>query len=149
MRKRYEEHTEDIVTQFKRPNVKMPRPKKRTEEEPSESTLPNRLRFNLTDGSLITEIPLDVEMLVGRRPRTSDPSVSVDLEAFDGQGKGVSRVHAMIVVLRDKIMLQDLQSINGTQIDGERLAPLKKYPLIDGANLTFGTLSIIVTFVYD
>jgi pSer/pThr/pTyr-binding forkhead associated (FHA) protein len=65
-----------------------------------------------------------------------------DLTPYDGLAKGVSRIHALIVVTEKEVFLRDLTSINGTQINGIRLSPNMDYPIKSGDMLSFGRLII-------
>jgi DNA-binding winged helix-turn-helix (wHTH) protein len=81
----------------------------------------------------LRQIPLIAgENLVGR-----DPRVQVWLDS-----SSVSRRHARITVSGDRIVLEDLQSKNGTKVAGRQVnAPV---PLADGDEVRFG--SVTVTF---
>jgi pSer/pThr/pTyr-binding forkhead associated (FHA) protein len=101
--------------------------------------IPDTIYFVTTDG---TEFALDSnsEIVIGRRSRPDDPPVSVDLEAFNGHAMGVSRHHAMIKKMHGRLILVDLDSINGTLVNGQRALPLKRYALQDGDMVTVGRL---------
>ena len=70
------------------------------------------------------------ENLVGR-----DPRVQVWLD-----GGGVSRRHARITVDGDRVLLEDLESKNGTKVRGERVAA--PVLLIDGDEIRFASLTV-------
>ncbi len=70
-----------------------------------------------------------------------------DLTPYDGLAKGVSRIHALIVITEKEIFLRDLSSINGTQINGIRLSPNMDYPLKGGDMISLGRLIISVTSI--
>jgi pSer/pThr/pTyr-binding forkhead associated (FHA) protein len=150
--KKYDDDRNDVVTHYQRHAANPLVPIRDDETVPDKnkaSNLPHRLRFSLTDETIVAEVTLDQEIVIGRRARSSDPAVAVDLEGFDGHQQGVSRVHAMVAVLRDEIIVQDLQSINGTHINGQRLIPLKKYPLRNGVELAVSSLKLIITYIHD
>lgn len=153
MNEKYRKDTGNVVTHYQRQAANPVMPLGDTDivdEHLDKSDLPKRLRFSLkSDNSIIAEVALNHEIILGRRARKSDPQVTVDVENFGGHEQGVSRVHAMIGVLRDTIIVQDLQSINGTYIQEQRLLPLKKYPLRDGAALSLSNLHLIVTYLFD
>jgi pSer/pThr/pTyr-binding forkhead associated (FHA) protein len=66
----------------------------------------------------------------------------IDLAAFAALDKGVSRRHAALVAYRDGLHVVDLDSVNGTFINQERLTPNKAYPLHEGDDLRVGTLNL-------
>jgi DNA-binding winged helix-turn-helix (wHTH) protein len=72
----------------------------------------------------------DGENCVGR-----DPSVHVWLDA-----KSVSRRHACIVVDCARAMIRDLDSKNGTWVQGQRLT--SERPLSDGDQIRFGSIKM-------
>ena len=76
-----------------------------------------------------------------------DPPVTVDLESFDGHDLGVSRHHAMIKQIKDNLVLVDLDSINGTFVNGHRAIPLKRYNIMDGDTVTIGRLTLEIRFM--
>ena len=78
------------------------------------------------DGEILKELPLLKERCtIGRRP-TND--LVIDHVAISGD-------HAVIVAQKDGFVLEDLNSTNGTQVNGQ---PIKKHLLQDGdvINLT-------------
>ena len=70
----------------------------------------------------------------------------VDLNESDAAEHGVSRRHAAIVNFNNAICLVDLNSSNGTFINGEKLRADYPHVLRDEDELRFGTLFVRVTF---
>lgn len=68
---------------------------------------------------------------VGRAPES-------DVWLNDGS---VSRQHARIVVAPDAVTLEDLESKNGTTVDGRRLEGVHR--LVDGEQIVFGTVACV------
>ena len=86
------------------------------------------------------------EFVLGRAVEvTSEPVV--DLTKFDGFAMGVSRRHAMIRVEGEKYMLTDLNSSNGTWLNGQRLVPAKSYELPTGAVIQLGRIKLVVSYI--
>jgi hypothetical protein len=50
----------------------------------------------------------------------------------------VSRQHAEICYIQGCYMLRDMGSVNGTEIDGQRLEPDKQYPLMNNSRIGLG-----------
>lgn len=96
-------------------------------------------------------IPLKMgkEYLIGRAIEGKTGVLPyIDLDPYDGFSKGVSRVHATIMVEEDNIYITDLDSSNGTYINNIRLIPQQKSPLTYGNIIRVGTLRLQM-LVYD
>ena len=83
---------------------------------------------------------------LGRLDPASDIFPEIDLSEDGGSGKGVSRRHARILKREGTVMVEDLGSINGTYINGRRLAPYQAEALHDGDQLQLGKLLIEIEF---
>ena len=86
------------------------------------------------------------ELLIGR----SDPQVGtkpdLDLMPYGAVEQGVSRQHAKIQRMDDTLMLVDLESTNGTYLNGQRLQPHQPRMLRDGDEVRLGHLVMHVFF---
>ena len=82
----------------------------------------------VTDGSGQTkEVPLNKERVtIGRAPDNDIP--------FNGD-KAVSGHHAVVITILQDSFLEDLDSTNGTQVNGKQVA---KHPLSNGDVITIG-----------
>jgi len=76
---------------------------------------------------------------------TSEPTV--DLSGFEAFSLGVSRRHALIKSTGKKYVLVDLNSSNGTWLNGQRLAPTRPYDLPSGAVIQLGRLKLVVSYL--
>jgi pSer/pThr/pTyr-binding forkhead associated (FHA) protein len=86
------------------------------------------------------------EFVLGRVDEaTSEPIV--DLTEFDGFATGVSRRHALIHAAGEKYMLTDLNSSNGTWLNGHRLVPTRWYVLPSGAVIQLGRMKLVVSYI--
>lgn len=102
-------------------------------------------------GETQTTVGLEVrdKIVIGR----SDPVASfypdLDLSPYGGQKKGVSRRHATVVQDNEQkaLFLEDLNSTNGTRINGFLLEPRRRYRLRDGDELEFGKVQMVLRFV--
>ncbi|NIR66291.1 MAG: FHA domain-containing protein, partial [Aliifodinibius sp.] len=63
---------------------------------------------------------------------------------YDAYEAGVSRLHATIRIEKDKVILIDLGSVNGTRIEGKRLTPHLKHTLRDGDVISLGKMKLKV-----
>ncbi len=86
------------------------------------------------------------ETILGRYDGSSKVAPTVDLTPYGAYEKGVSRVHAIIRRTNDTLALVDLGSANGTQINGQRLAPNQPRPLRDGDEIRLGKLVCRIYF---
>ncbi len=101
--------------------------------------------FLLNIGKPIALRP-EEEFVLGRVvEQTSEPIV--DLAEFDGFALGVSRRHALVQAVGDKYMLTDLNSANGTWLNGHRLVPTRSYVLPSGAVIQLGRMKLIVSYI--
>lgn len=71
----------------------------------------------------------------------------VDLTPYEAEAMGVSRLHFSIEPDVDRLILRDLNSGNGTQLNGNRLKPDEAYRISSGDQIMAGLLRLDVTFV--
>jgi FHA domain/zinc-ribbon domain len=104
-----------------------------------------RIRF-LIDGKNY-ELPVSANLIVGRHDEASpDPAPDVDLTPFGALEKGVSREHLSLTWKNDLIYVADLESTNGTMLNGQHLLPGIARLLRDGDELMIGQLIVRVHF---
>jgi pSer/pThr/pTyr-binding forkhead associated (FHA) protein len=109
-----------------------------------QGTGPLAIRLNVGDKKRELEIPLNKAIHMGRLDPASDVFPEIDLSDDGGLEKGVSRRHARILKREGTVVVEDLGSINGTFINGKRLAPYLPEVLNDGDSLQLGRLLIDV-----
>lgn len=80
--------------------------------------------------------------VIGRTDETSDYAPDIDLAEHGGREQGVSRRHAALVRYRGTIHIVDLNSVNGTYLNGRRLQPDMPYPLNAGDSLKLGNMNL-------
>lgn len=83
--------------------------------------------------------------IVGRSDNTSSYQPDIDLFEFGGQQKGVSRRHAVLMRYRGRVHLMDLESVNGTFINGQRLVPNVPYPVGAEDQLSLANMEINIS----
>lgn len=86
------------------------------------------------------------QILLGRSEPGSDGELGLDLSLYDAAEQGVSRRHAAIRRAEDSLMLLDLNSTNGTFLNGQRLPPQQPRVLRDGDEIRLGRLVMRVFF---
>lgn len=90
--------------------------------------------------------PLNAEVVsIGRRDVKRGVLVDIDLTPLDS-GKIISRRHATIEQQGGKFILKDLDSINGTWVNNERIDPHQPHTLQNGDLITFGKNGVQVRF---
>jgi hypothetical protein len=83
-------------------------------------------------------IALDADtVIIGRKDPGSPSQVDLDLSRYD-PNNAISRRHACIVHEGRKYSIVDLNSTNGTRLNGTSLLPGKKVPLTSGDVIEFG-----------
>lgn len=101
------------------------------------------------DGRLVCQIDMPVNdgYVMGRTDEASEYVPDIDLTPFGARDKGVSRRHAALVAYRGALHALDLNSVNGTYINGQRLAAEVPHPLKPGDELRLGTLALRIAAV--
>ncbi|MDM8521182.1 FHA domain-containing protein [Anaerolineales bacterium HSG6] len=107
-----------------------------------ENNLQQSIHLKIGDGIREIEASLAKAIHLGRLDPASDVFPEVDLSDESGLEKGVSRRHARIIKRDETVVVEDLGSINGTFVNGKRLAPYLPETLNDGDQLQLGNLVI-------
>ena len=83
-------------------------------------------------------------VVLGRSDPLSGAAPDVDLEPFGGEAAGLSRHHARLSLRDNQYWIEDLNSINFSYLNNQRLAPERPMRLKDGDLLRLGKL--LLTF---
>lgn len=89
-------------------------------------------------------LPAAPQALIGRADPVSNFFPDVDLTDYGGLELGVGRRHARLFVQGGQIMVEDLDSTNGTFLNAARLSPRQPTPLQQGDELRLGNLRLRV-----
>jgi hypothetical protein len=95
-------------------------------------------------GGAFFEFPLPPKsspVYIGRKTDQDDNSTTIDLTRFNAYDSGVSRTHARFERAGTRLFLRDLNSTNGTRLNGKRLLPMNVHELHHGDKIEFGRLS--------
>jgi|SRR5688572_28076074 len=103
------------------------------------------LLFLLNKGEPVAFM-IEEEFVLGR-VGGSTAEAMVDLTNYDAFVMGVSRRHALIRAAGEKYVLIDLNSSNGTWLNGQRLVPTRTYDLPSGGVIQLGRMGLIVTYM--
>lgn len=106
---------------------------------------PNTLVLFVMDNEEPIVIKEWVKVILGRDAGpTSIPLV--DLTPYEAVKYGVSRQHAIVTDVVGSYTLHDLNSTNGTWLNGRRLDPQQSYPLSSGSQIRLGQLTLYAYF---
>ncbi len=78
------------------------------------------------------------ESLIGREDAVSNIFPDIDLTPHNGEEGGVGRRHALIRYSNGQYLLEDLNSINFTFLNKQKIAPKTPTPLKDGDEIRLG-----------
>ena len=105
---------------------------------------PAKLRFSIWDRADTIDVPSNQMIVIGRS--TDEDKVAVDLSDYHGRLLGVSRRHALIFLTPAGVGIRDLNSANGTSLNGKPLENGQAYELQHGDELQIGGLYVNVYF---
>jgi hypothetical protein len=97
-------------------------------------------------GKRVIELRLERGVQLGRLDAGSDIYPDVDLSEDTPTNNAVSRRHARLFVRDNVLMIEDLDSLNGTFVNDERLPPFLAVTLGGEDCLKLGSLEIKVLF---
>lgn len=86
------------------------------------------------------------EVILGRLSEASDTTTYINLSPYGADDMGVSRQHARLLREGSAVYLMDLESTNGTRLNGEPLPTSVEKRLRDGDEITLGRLKVYVFF---
>ncbi len=93
----------------------------------------------------LVEISEDKQVVLGRKTEGETKPI-IDLTSLNGFALGVSRHHVVLRSSDKGYTIMDLNSSNGTWMDGKILIPAEPYDLHSGATLQLGRLKLVVTY---
>lgn len=117
---------------------------------PSPSPIPDSETIWLVP-TAVSAVPMRVDLsgndgfVIGRSDARSSFVPDVDLADYSALERGVSRRHATFVRNQGVLHVIDLNSVNGTSINGNRLQADVPYPLHQGDLLKLGDLSLTIS----
>ncbi len=102
------------------------------------------VRFHVGDTEITRQIKLTEKLVLGRADEDYTPDV--DLIPFGALERGISRRHATITAGNDYLLVTDLDSTNGTRLNGYSLRPNEPYRLDHGDKISLGVIELRVEF---
>src|SRR5688572_26243338 len=98
------------------------------------------IEFTFEDGQKL-QVPIESQVMLGRSDGTQSSSPLLDLIPYGADKLGVSRKHASIRWQGPNLYIYDMDSANGTVLNGTRLQANIGYRLNDGDSLTLGHMA--------
>ena len=114
---------------------------------PLDTMIPWVIEFRVVGTPNIIKIRVTDAMLMGRPDPTSNIAPEIDLVSYGGRNLGVSRRHALIRTVNNRITIEDLGSANGTYINEHVLESAKEYRIRDRDVIRLGHMRLQVHFV--
>jgi hypothetical protein len=104
------------------------------------------LTFLLTGLNVELAVELNERIILGRKSPDTQTLVNLDFTPYQAVDKGVSRVHATLYRVNNTVHILDMNSSNGTFLNGRRLTPYQERILRDGDEVSLGKLAFVVRF---
>jgi pSer/pThr/pTyr-binding forkhead associated (FHA) protein len=115
------------------------------------SVFPRTVRITLhilPNATRTLKFPHNARILVGRADDEETANdLMLELSHYGGESNGVSRIHAAIHDQDGMVYITDLNSTNGTRINGYKLDAGRAYRLRNGDELELGRLRLVVMVV--
>jgi hypothetical protein len=89
------------------------------------------------------QIPNRSELIVGRSDPQSNSYPDVDLGPYGGLDLGVSRRHFRLTRNGDNVYLEDLNAMNGSIVNGQRVPPYTPHALHSGDRIVLGKMELV------
>ena len=111
---------------------------------PPSLVLKNWVTLHLLDTGQVLPLAERNEFTIGRISEGQPIMPDIDLSPYQAYASGVSRLHAVIKREGNHVFLMDLDSANGTYVNGKRLNPNVEHTLKNGDVVALGKLKIQV-----
>ena len=104
-----------------------------------------RMQIEDVEKPILLRMATNHPIVFGRQDATDQP-IDIDLGIYSGYAKGISRIHAAMELIENRLELMDIGSSNGTYLNGNRLGPNQRHQLRDGDEIRFGRLIMVIYF---
>jgi len=105
-------------------------------------SVPGRLVIQETQVSL--PIPAGkADITLGREDPVSGAFPDIDLDPYGGHEAGVGRRHARLIIKAGQVYLEDLDSVNGTAVNRQRIPAYQSVPLKSGDEIRLGKMALV------
>jgi len=113
-------------------------------QPPPPAHLQSWISLNMIDSGQILPLADRTEFTLGRSAEGQPIVPDVDLSPHNAYANGVSRLHAVLKLIQEQIVIVDLGSSNGTYLNGNRLLPYVETPVAHGDIVYLGKLKMQV-----
>jgi len=113
---------------------------------PPASSSEGSISLHIMESGQILSLAGHTEFTIGRATEGQPILPDIDLTNFDAFSQGVSRLHAVLRIVNQKLVIIDLGSSNGTRVNGQKILPHIEYPLNHGDVLALGKFKIQILF---
>lgn len=110
---------------------------------------PWRIAIIIKQLSVTLVLDLTDSILLGRLKQSDDLSSLIDLRAFGAEEQGVSRRHLLIKLDGNTVTICDLNSSNGTYLNGVRLDPNVHHPVRHMDEIRLGLMELQIELLTD
>jgi hypothetical protein len=98
----------------------------------------------LVDSGQILHLAGRTEFTLGRVADRQPILPDVDFSPYEAYTQGVSRLHASLKIINQRVVITDLGSSNGTRVNGQKIMPHIDFPLNHGDVVALGKLKVQV-----
>ncbi len=98
----------------------------------------------LVDSGQILHLSGRSEFTLGRVAESQPILPDVDFSPYEAYAQGVSRLHASLKIINQRVVITDLGSSNGTRVNGQKVMPHIDYLLNHGDVVALGKLKLQV-----
>jgi serine/threonine protein kinase len=99
-----------------------------------------RLKISGSEAEILPSVAGRTELIIGRAHKDMAPDI--DLGPFGGSQAGVSRHHSRLVRQGEEWLVEDLNSVNGTFVNGAKLNPNQPKALKNGDVIRCGRIEL-------
>lgn len=101
-------------------------------------------RFVVQDPEVSLPVPPGKqELILGREDPVSGVFPDIDLDPHGGHEAGVGRRHARLFIQNGQVYIEDLESVNGTTVNRQRVAARQSVPLKSGDEIRLGKMALL------
>ena len=110
---------------------------------------PWRIALVIKRLALTLVLDLTDSITLGRQKLDSDASAFISLQAFGAEEDGVSRQHLLIKLDGSTVVIEDLNSTNGTFLNDSHLDPHTPYAVRHKDELRLGRMELQIELLTD
>ena len=138
----------DIIEELSEQGLNLDKPGTKPLWGASKLGLKQVVRFDLPDINASHSFHMeDMDCVrIGRYVLGGDDMPEINLGQYPVASQGISRRHALVCREQRMLTVRDLNSTNGTYLNGQRLIPMEVRVLRDGDEVTLGYLKMRVYF---